>query len=392
MVTDRRREPVKVLFTAVSALGHIHPLIPLAQAFGDAGHDIRWATGADSCARLEAAGFRVEPAGMNQLERRAEYWRRYPDAAELKGEAVPAHMFQHLFGDVGTPPMLADLQEITASWRPDLVVHDVAEFAGTIAAALLGIPSVTHSYGTLLPLERITATAEMVAPIWRSVGLEPRPYGGSYEHLYLDIFPASLQPTDMAHVPHRQPLRPVAFDAVGEEVDIEFAHEDARPFVYLTLGTVFSSVDVLRTAIDAIAPLDVRLLVTVGPNGDPGLLGSPPPNVQVERYVPQTQVLGRSAVVVSHAGSGTFLAALTQGLPQLCLPQAADQFLNGRACVQAGAGLTLTPPEASVEAIATAVKRLLDDPTFGQGAAQVGGELVAMPSPADVVPILEALA
>ena len=40
----------------------------------------------------------------------------------------------------------------------------------------------------------------MVAPVWKAQGLEPRPYGGCYDHLYLDIFPSSLSTGDASHV------------------------------------------------------------------------------------------------------------------------------------------------------------------------------------------------
>lgn len=45
----------------------------------------------------------------------------------------------------------------------------------------------------------------------------------------------------------------------------------------------------------------------------------------------------------SHAGSGTLLATLARGLPQLCLPGAADQFESTETCVSAGADRALLP-------------------------------------------------
>ena len=56
------------------------------------------------------------------------------------------------------------------------------------------------------------------------------------------------------------------------------------------------------------------------------MLGSLPGNVHVSRVIPQSLLLPRCSAVVSHGGSGTLLAALAHGLPQVCLPQAADQL------------------------------------------------------------------
>ena len=68
---------------------------------------------------------------------------------------------------------------------------------------------------------------------------------------------------------------------------------------------------------------------------------SQPGRVRVERYVPQALVLPNRDVVISHAESGSVLAAAAQGLPQLCLPQGADQFLNAAAVESAGLRLPL---------------------------------------------------
>jgi hypothetical protein len=61
----------------------------------------------------------------------------------------PAFMFPRLFGAVRAPRMLADLLSCVRDWKPDLIVHDAAEFAGAIAAAAAAVPAVTHSFGAL---------------------------------------------------------------------------------------------------------------------------------------------------------------------------------------------------------------------------------------------------
>jgi UDP:flavonoid glycosyltransferase YjiC (YdhE family) len=129
--------------------------------------------------------------------------------------------------------------------------------------------------------------------------------------------------------------------------------------------------------------------VTVGPDADPSALGSQPSHVRVEQYVPQTAVIRNCDLVVSHAGSGTVLSTLKQGLPQLCLPQGADQFLNASAVTASGAGLALAPNEATAESIRDAVTRLLHDSGFGTAATRLSGEIAAMPSPDEVAAVLE---
>jgi UDP:flavonoid glycosyltransferase YjiC (YdhE family) len=132
--------------------------------------------------------------------------------------------------------------------------------------------------------------------------------------------------------------------------------------------------------------------VTVGPQTDPAIFGIQPPHVRIERYVPQERVLPLCDVVVSHAGSGTMLATLSHGVPQLCLPQGADQFLNAPAVVSSGAGMSLLPGEATPAAIRDAVARLLGDASFGEAARRIARSIASMPSPNDVATTLETLA
>ncbi|MGI9120493.1 MAG: glycosyltransferase [Acidimicrobiales bacterium] len=216
-------------------------------------------------------------------------------------------------------------------------------------------------------------------------GQEPKPHGGSYGYLYLDIYPPTLQLAERPHVPTTQLLRPGNFATAGDErLPDWLSAPSSNPLVYVTLGTVFSNDAVLSTIVQAIRMLPVRVVVTVGPKGDPASLGPQPENVHVSRYIPQDQILRRCAAVVSHAGSGTFLAALAAGLPQLCVPQAADQFLNAAACTRSGTGLALQSGSVSIDEVRSDVERLLSEATFRTAAEHVKCEIAAMPSPQDV--------
>lgn len=383
---------MRVLVSSMGAIGHVNPMVPLARALQARGHDVLWATAAESCARLEQAGLATSPVGRSQADFMAEFWRRHPEVRELPHHERPDVMFPKVFGEVSAPVTLAELLPLARSWQPSLVVHDAAELAGPIAAAAIGVPHVTHAFGALLPEARVRAAGDEVAALWRAQGLEPRPYGGSYDHLYLDIYPPSLRMPGGDHVGARQQLRPVSFaggDEQGSAADI--IARVGRPLVYLTFGTVFNHNDAFSAAVAGIRDLGVGLVVTVGPSMDPAALGPQPGNVVVERYIPQTQLLPACAVVASHAGSGTALAALARAIPQLCLPQAADQFLNAAAIARGAAGIMLAPADVSAAAVSEAVRRLLDDASFRDRAGLIGAEIAAMPAPDEVAAVLEAL-
>lgn len=382
---------LRVLLTTSGGTGHLNPMVPLARALLARGHQVLWALPDRSVSQVEQAGLRAVGVTSTPPVHPPQVLQQFPELRELPVAERPEHMFAKLFGALMAPPMLSGLRPVAQQLRPDLVVSDAAELAGPLVAAELGVPGVAKGFGPLLPEPRMARAAEEVAPLWHAHGLRPRPYGGMYDHLYLDPYPAGLTQPAAPHVRNRQALRPVSWSGpTGAAVPLPTARAE-RPLVYLTMGTVFSDGAHLRDLVRALAQLDVRLLVTVGPQGDPAALGDQPAHVRVERYVPQVPLLPHCDVVVSHAGSGTAVSALELGLPQLCLPQGADQFLNAAAIASAGAGISLVPDDVSAEAVQDAVGRLLSEDSFRREAVRIGGSIAEMPSPDEVCQVLEQL-
>jgi UDP:flavonoid glycosyltransferase YjiC (YdhE family) len=89
--------------------------------------------------------------------------------------------------------------------------------------------------------------------------------------------------------------------------------------------------------------------------------------------------------VVHHGGTGTVLGALAAGLPQLVLPQGADQFVNADVLAETGAGAKLVGEEITADTIAVVAGHLLDDPAAREIAGKVAAEIADMPAPAAVV-------
>jgi UDP:flavonoid glycosyltransferase YjiC (YdhE family) len=163
--------------------------------------------------------------------------------------------------------------------------------------------------------------------------------------------------------------------------------------VYLTLGTVsFGAVEVLSRAISEIAPFDVEILVAVGPEVSLQRSANCPRMCTSSGFVAQSEVLPLVDLIVHHGGTGTVLGALEVGLPQLLLPQGADQFINAEILIAAGAVRALSNDAQQPGAIAEAVQALLGDCPEREAASRLRAEIVSMPAPVDVVPVLIELA
>ncbi len=325
---------MRVLFASLASVGHTYPMIPLAVAARAAGHEVYFAAGEAVHAPLAANGLRP---------------------------FRPADAFYEMYAE--------DLAPELARLAPDLVVHGWGVPGAAIAAARAGIPGLWHGFGRMIPpgigLELPTAVAEASG----------RPH--------LDICPPSLQDSGFRAAVERIELRPVPYSEPAPLPEWD-GHRRSLPLVYLTLGTAFGTPELLATVIEGLAPLAARVVVAAG-RVPVEQFGDVPATVTVRRWVPQAELLPYIDLVVHHGGSGTTLGALAAGVPQLILPQGADQFANAEAVSAAGAGLRLTSGEVSAEAIAAYVGRLLPRRSDHRDAARaLAGEIARMPAPEQV--------
>ncbi len=379
---------MRIEFAGIPAYGHLYPLVPLAQACAAAGHQVAFATGPPFLDRLPLPTVPGAPVDLTLDDTVAEAQRRHPDAHG------PDLMFA-MFGDVTAEAVLGTLLPRWSEDPPDLVIFEWMDVGAGIAAELLDIPTAAFAIGNVPSIiEGMHAAARgFRAADWSGRGQVPvaRPL---ITDALIDPCPPSLAAAAGGARTPRIPLRTVAFNEDTGGVPAFLESKRGHPAVYLTLGTVaYGAVEVLQRALADLADLDVDVLVAVGPDGDPSLLGEVSDRVHVERFVDQARVLPLVDVVVHHGGTGTVLGALAAGRPQLLLPQGADQFVNGDLLVKVGAGRVLTNDAQSPGAIGEAVAALLrPDSPERAGAARIQDEIAATPSPADVVADLERLA
>lgn len=166
---------------------------------------------------------------------------------------------------------------------------------------------------------------------------------------------------------------------------------DTRPLVAVSFSTTFQNhAGGLQTVIDALAPLPVRVLVTLGGSIRPDEL-RPGANCVLAESAPHSAVMREAALVVTHGGHGTVMRALLHRLPLLVIPHGRDQNDNAVRVTERGAGLSLLPG-ATVEAVRGACERLLAEPSFRAAARRLGDAVAAEAENSTVVAELEAVA
>ncbi|AHH97187.1 glycosyltransferase [Kutzneria viridogrisea] len=369
---------MRLLFSSGAGHSHIVPMLPLAVAARDAGHEVVFVTGPTAVEFPQAAGLHTVAIGSAVTAPPAGSIP--PDFGEMSAEQRLSHIVAHYMVGIGAAARLDDMLAFVREWRPGLVVANLAERAAVMAAALAEVPYAMHAIGP-------PKTAAVMAEAWQVAerlvgerGLDGQPSRDAVP--YLDIWPDGLCPAGVEwEYPTRWPLRPdTVLPQPGDRPAVLHGLPHRRT-VYLTLGTTHNTrPGVLEAMVEALHGEPVNVIVTIGHNGDRARFGAQPGNVRIEHFVPQSRLLPHVDLVVCHAGAGSVLGALAHGVPLVVSPLATDQFDMADQVVAAGAGLHASPDQVGV-----AARQVLADTSFRAAATGIGAQLRAMPSPAEVL-------
>ncbi|MEV0587441.1 glycosyltransferase [Nonomuraea sp. NPDC050310] len=195
-------------------------------------------------------------------------------------------------------------------------------------------------------------------------------------------YPSREFPAQLRHVGAR-------LDDPAWAGELELPEGDA-PLVLVGLSSSYMNQRArLERIAEALGTLPVRGLLTTGPAVDPATVRAPG-NVTVVARAPHSLALRHAAVTVTHAGHGTAVKSLAAGVPLVCVPLGRDQPEVARHVELAGAGVTVSK-NASAEAIAQAVDRVLNEPSYRREAGRLAGEIAAEAATDQAVAELEAL-
>jgi UDP:flavonoid glycosyltransferase YjiC (YdhE family) len=363
---------LRILVATTGQAGHVLPLVPFARAWQSSGHQVLFAAPRSRSDLVRQAGFAVRTFDEPDEEAIGPIWAATLHAApEEAAELVVGRIFADAKKRAALPGILAAVQD----WRPDVIVRESYEFASVLAAEHHGLPHVRVGPGLAATEEQLLDLAAVAAP--------DLPVGEIRESPYLTLNPPAL---DDPAAP--SPARVHRFRS------IENRHRrlpnwwpgNDDPLVYLSFGSVAGGFDFLfprvyRVALEQLAELPARVLVTIGNEREPLELGPQPSNVRVERWVRQADVAARAAAMVVHGGYGTVHGALCAGVPLVVAPLFADQPVNARRVAELGAGIALPEPGSLARVaddapelfaeLGLAVEHLLVDARYRRAARRV---------------------
>lgn len=400
---------MRVLFTPMAWPTHYFQMVGLVWAFRAAGHEVMVAAQPPVLDAVKGTGAMAVSVGggYDIIEGIADLVRARDEAArEAKVEGpgrFPPDVLRKLLALRMVPhyeaaaDMAPDLTAFARFWKPDLVITDPVVYAAPLAAAVAGAPLVRHLWGPDMTRKvalpgtgptseedpRAAWPADLVE-LYGRYGAEPL---ADLAVRTLDTTPESIQ---LPGVPNRVPLRHTPYN--GTAVVPSWLFEPVeRPRVCVTWGSSSTALlgpdaFMVPRILEQLDGLDAEIVVAVR-GRDRHRVGPVPEDVRVVESLPLDVLLPTCQAVIHQSGAGTMLPAAFAGVPQVTLPMVADQNLVSErlAATEAGIGL------AADGDIRAATSRILTEEGPRTAARRLRDEMIAQPSPAEIVHTLEEL-
>jgi MGT family glycosyltransferase len=402
LVTD---QPLTILFMPESAYGPTNQCVGIGKVLLERGHRVVFAAEASWKGKLAPLGFEEDLVDLAPPEEPVEgqevdagaFWKDYireiapvlqkPTIDQLEGFMRPT--WQALIdGSMYCDP---HLKEIIARVRPDVIVEDnVVAFPALLTAEAPYVrivscnplevkgPGVPPTYSGL-PSDDDSEWAAFRAEYDRShrvmwdafnawvveqgaPPLEELEFVHTSEVANLYVFPKEADYVD------RRPLDSTwhRMDSSVRETDDEYELPDVllnRPegsaLIYFSLGSLGGAdVDLMRRVIGILAETPHRYIVSKGPQADEITL---PANMVGAEFLPQTTIIPKVDLVITHGGNNTTTESLHFGKPMILLPLFWDQHDNAQRMHELGFGIRLATYTFTADEMRNALDALLTD-------------------------------
>jgi len=325
--------------------------------------------------RLVHLGHRVRVLGWESMKSRAATagleFTAYPSMPPWpSGVTLQQGWMRHVVPALFGPGTRDDIGTEIEDFAPDVVVVDCMIGVGLEVADTLDLPR-----AVLMHILYSTFTDTWGTKTTRAKNAAYLDHAGEV----LVLVPAGFDRADTLP-PNISNVGPISDPDPGPPLSTrmtELLAEPGKPWVLLSLGTTLQDqATVLPRILEAVAPLPIRVLLTLGDVLPPSAI-NPPPNVTVCGYLPHDLLMSHMAAVVSHGGLSTITAALAEAVPLVCIPQSRDQPDNAKRVVASGVGRAVDKNAPPAE-IAAAIEGVLADPAMLEKTSHFANVIAAL--------------
>jgi len=161
------------------------------------------------------------------------------------------------------------------------------------------------------------------------------------------------------------------------------------PLIYLSLGSLASGdVELMQGLIASLSDRAYRAIVSMGPQHDQLEL---PENMAGAEFLPQTSILPRVDLAITHGGNNTVTECFHFGKPMIVLPVFWDQHDNAQRVQETGFGIRLDTYGHAADELPAAIDRLLASEETRARLDSIAARLQAAPGTERAADLIEAV-
>ena len=358
--------------------GDRQPVVALAVALAEAGHDVTIVCDAGSASLVSSAGLPTLAHDADQVGYITAW------AKQLGDISSPPNPFI-VWGETAASSVREDVQAL----NPDVIVSSLFCMGlANILAEGLGIPWCFVNPSFYFGPQSYDA--------W-----EADWYGSFVPRLARDCFAPLAGDADLvlhATDPLFDPLAdlPDAHHQVGfllwessdDQPDVLDRPGDPWALVTASTSRPDDEQTMLDAAVGALADQPVRTILTL-PKHNPA--GQATSNVVVAGYMPHTPILKRSVLSINQAGHGIVSKCLRYGVPMVLTPWDADQPGVAARAAALGVASIVSRADISMERLTAAVSDVLGDAAYLRRARELSDEFAGRDAEGHAVSLIQGL-
>lgn len=366
----------KIAFFCIPAHGHTNPTLEVVRELVDRGHQVWYYSYELFREKIQETGARF--ISCDRFDR---------EQGLTKKERA------RISKDVGfSISVLADttlnldemVMEDMKAFRPDCIVADSMAVWGKFAALKLGVPLVSST--TTFAFNQYSARIMKQSPaqLFGLICSMPRinreikrlqergyPVKNLLSILQNDNETDTIVYTSKAFQPWAETFSD-KYAFVGPSIRPAKTQwvKEREKLVYISMGTVNNQLlKFYRNCVEAFREREYEVLISVGRETDPTLLGSLPEHIKAIPHVDQIAVLQQADVFLSHCGMNSVSESLYFGVPLVLYPQTAEQGGVARRVEELGAGRHLE--KATPSTIFETVKGVMEEKCYRESAEKI---------------------
>lgn len=381
--------------------GHLNPLSALGRELQSRGHRVTFLQISDLERKVRSEGLDFYPIGQSlyQPGSLSETFNQLAKLSEIEALQYSVDFCRHI-----TEIICQDAPNAIRSAGIEALLVDQLEPVGESVAESLGIPFICVSSGQAIHRRSdvppfFTSWSyqntwwarlrnqiayfvldQSCRPILQVVNHYRRQWNlPPYRNIY-----ASL--AKLAHI-SQQPATfdfpclnlPNHFHYVGpfrnsspQSVSFPFERLTGQPLIYASLGSVQNTKqEIFHCIAAACEGLNVQLVIAHGGGMTAEAICSLPGSPLVVEYAPQTEVLAKASLTITHGGMNTVLDSLSHGVPLIVIPITFEQPGTGARVRSTGTGEVIPLKQLNLTRLRTAIQQVLTEERYVRNVLKV---------------------